>query len=55
MEAVQRGILYACCSEEMRTAVSRLTGGTQFSKSEKDLLDVMRSLAVRYQNPAVHV
>ena len=47
--------LYACCSEEMRTAVSRLTGGTQFSKSEKDLLDVMRSLAVRYQNPAVHV
>ena len=47
--------LYACCSEEMKQSVSRLTGGSQFTMQEKDLLAKMKTLAVRYQNPAVHV
>ena len=47
--------LYACCSDEMKTSVSRLSGGTQFSKTEEDLLKVMKGLAVRYTNPAVFV
>ena len=35
--------------------MSRTTGGSQFDKTEKQLLELMKQLAVRYQNPAVHV
>ena len=47
--------LYACCSEEMKTSLSRITAGQQFRKTEKELLDLMKQLAVRFQNPMVHV
>ena len=47
--------LYACCSVEMKTSLSRITSGQQFKKTEKELLALMRQLAVRYQNPMVHV
>ena len=47
--------LYACCSVEMKTSLSRITSGQQFKKTEKELLELMRQLAVRYQNPMVHV
>ena len=47
--------LYACCSEELRQSLSRTTGGKQFDKTEDQLLALMKQLAVRYQNPAVHV
>ena len=47
--------LYACCSEEMKTSLSRITSGQQFKKTEKELLELMKQLAVRYQNPMVHV
>ena len=47
--------LYACCSEEMKTSLSRITSGKQFEKTEKELLELMKQLAVRYQNPMVHV
>ena len=47
--------LFACCSEELRHSLSRSTGGGHFNKSEKQLLELMKQLAVQYQNPAVHV
>ena len=47
--------LYACCSDELKQGLSRSTGGGQFSLTESNLLKLMRQLAVRYQNPAVHV
>ena len=47
--------LYACCSDELKTSLSRITGGQQFVKSEADLLKLMKQLSVKYQNPAVHV
>ena len=47
--------LFACCSEELRHSLSRSTGGSHFNKSEKQLLELMKQLAVQYQNPAVHV
>ena len=47
--------LYACCSEEMKTSLSRITAGQQFKKDEKQLLELMMQLAVRFQNPMVHV
>ena len=47
--------LIACCSEEMRQSVSRLTGGKQFDLSEVQLLGHMKDIAVRFQNPAVFV
>ena len=47
--------LYACCSEELRQSLSRSTGGKHFEKTEAELLALMKQLAVRYQNPAVHV
>ena len=47
--------LYACCSEEMKTSLSRITSGQQFKKTEKELLLLMKQFAVRYQNPMVHV
>ena len=47
--------LIACCSEEMRQSLSRLTGGKQFTLSETQLLAQMKNIAVRFQNPAVFV
>ena len=47
--------LYACCSTELATSLSRTTGGARFTLSEAQLLEQMKGLAVRYQNPAVHV
>ena len=47
--------LFACCSEELRHSLSRTTGGTHFAKPEPQLLALIKQLAVRYQNPAVHV
>ena len=47
--------LYACCSEEMKTSLSRITAGQQFKKTEEQLLKLMKELAVRFQNPMVHV
>ena len=41
--------LIACCSEEMRQSLSRLTGGKQFDLSETQLLAHMKNIAVRYQ------
>ena len=47
--------LYACCSDELKQSLSRSTGGRQFVQTEKNLLKLVKQLAVRYQNPAVHV
>ena len=47
--------LFASCSEELRHSLSRTTGGSHFDKTEQQLLELMKQLAVRYQNPAVHV
>ena len=47
--------LYACCSTELATSLSRTTGGAHFTLSEIQMLGQMKNLAVRYQNPAVHV
>ena len=47
--------LVASCSEDLRHSLSRTTGGSQFDKTEDQLLELMKQLAVRYQNPAVHV
>ena len=47
--------LYACCSDELATSLSRMTGGTHFTLTEADMIDRMKQLAIQYQNPAVHV
>ena len=47
--------LYACCSDELKQSLSRSTGGRQFVQTEESLLKLIKQLAVRYQNPAVHV
>ena len=47
--------LFASCSNDLRHSLSRTTGGTHFAKTEAQLLELMKQLAVRYQNPAVHV
>ena len=44
--------LFAVCSDDLKHSLSRSTGGSQFSKSEQQLLDLMKQLAVRYQNRA---
>ena len=44
--------LYACCSTELSTSLS---GGAHFTLQEDQLLENMKKLSVRYQNPAVHV
>ena len=46
---------FFCCSDELQHSLSRSTGGAHFNKSEKQLLEIMKQLAVQYQNPAVHV
>ena len=47
--------LHACCSTDLKTSLSRLTCGKQFDQEEKALMALMKQLAVRHQNPAVHV
>lgn len=47
--------LFACCSEELATSLSRVTGGTHFDMTEDDMLAKIKQLAIQYQNPAVHV
>ena len=47
--------LVACCSDEMKTSLSRITAGQQFQKTETELLLLIKQLAVRYMTPAVHV
>ena len=47
--------LIACCSEEMRQSLSRMTGGKQFNLTETQLLVRMKNIAVRFQIPAVYV
>ena len=47
--------LYACCTPELATGLSRTTGGSHFNLTEGQLVEHMKGLAVRYQNPAVHV
>ena len=34
---------------------TRITGGTIYSKSERELLAKMKKLMVKYQNPAIYV
>ena len=47
--------LYACSADELKQGISRSSGGKHFAFSETNLLKLMKQLAVRYQNPAVHV
>ena len=47
--------LYACCSSELATGLSRVTGGRHFTLDENTLIQRMKELAVQYQNPAVYV
>ena len=47
--------LYACCSQELATSLSRTTRGTHFDLTESQLIKNIKNLAVQYQNPAVHV
>ena len=44
--------LYACCSDELKTSLSRITRGQLFKKTEQELLKLMKLLAVCYQNPS---
>ena len=47
--------LVACCSSELSTSLSRATGGKHFSLTEATLLERMKELVVRFENPAVQV
>ena len=47
--------LYACCTMELATSLSRTTGGAHFTLTEAQLVEHMKAIAIRYQNPAVHV
>ena len=38
--------LYACCSTDLKTSLSRTSGGTHFTLTENKLLDSMKQLAV---------
>ena len=46
-----QGQLVSCGSKELQTSLHRITGGTLYSKTEKELLAEMKKLVVRYQNP----
>ena len=50
-----QGQLVSCGSKELQTSLHRITGGTLYSKTEKELLAEMKKRVVRYQNPAVYV
>ena len=45
----------ACCSSELSTSLSRVTGGKHFNLEEKTLLLRMQELVVRFENPTVQV
>ena len=47
--------LVACCSPELATGLSRVTGGRHFELDEQMLLTNMKNLVVRFENLAVHV
>ena len=47
--------LYACCTAGVATSLSRTTGGSHFTLTEAQLIEQMKVLAARYQNPEVHV
>ena len=47
--------LVACCSPELATSLSRVTGGKHFDLTEQLLLTDMKNLVVRFENPAVYV
>ena len=47
--------LVACCSCELATSFSRVTGGKNFTLNEATLLLRMKELIVQQQNPAVYV
>ena len=47
--------LYACCTPELATGLSRSTCGKHFTLQENQLLSNMKELSVQYQNPAVYV
>ena len=49
------GQLISCGSKELQTSLQRITGGKLYDKTKADLLDEMKKLMVRYQNPAVYV
>ena len=47
--------LQACCSSELKTSLSRTSGGAHFTLTESQMLSTMKQLAVKFQNPAVNV
>ena len=47
--------LIACCSPDLATSLSRVSGGKHFDLDETDILKQMKNLVVRFENPAVHV
>ena len=49
------GQLILCGSEEIQTSLQRILGVKLYEKTEVDLLEKMKNLLVRYQNPAVYV
>ena len=42
------GQLVSCRSKELKTSLTRITGGRLFEKTEADLLDAMKKRVVRY-------
>ena len=47
--------LLACCSPDLATSLSRISGGKHFDLEETDILKQMKNLVVRFENLAVHV
>ena len=47
--------LVACCSPDLATSLSRVSGGKHFDLEETEILKQMKNLVVRFENPAVHV
>ena len=47
--------LVACCSPDLATSLSRVSGGKHLDLEETDILKQMKNLVVRFENPAVHV
>ena len=47
--------LQACCSTDLKTSLTILMCRRQFEQTETNLMMLMKQLAVRHKNPAVHV
>ena len=47
--------LVACCSPDLATSLSRVSGRKHFELEETEILKQMKNLVVRFENPAVHV